>query len=139
MAEWEAVLALADRWALDALRAHAVGACGALFADNAALGGRQLSLGQRFGVHAWVRTGALQLVTHKASLTRRELALHSAETVANVLEVRDANMRWTAAALEGDKHKLHADTMRWIKEVFDQLNMVRVAAGRGPSEREELV
>jgi hypothetical protein len=116
--EWVATLELCERWALAALRAHAIAALAARFADDSHWAALQLDLAGRCHVPEWFRLATAHIVTRKAALRADEIGLLGAPTTECLLGLRDLNMRWTGAALKGDSYPLHKEMAGMLNDLF---------------------
>jgi hypothetical protein len=88
--EWGAVLVLADKWALDSLRAYAIEHCSLLFSETTAA--RQLHLALRLTIPPWVHPAVERLVTRTTPLDAAEIDMLGSDSVAKILRVREQNM-----------------------------------------------
>jgi hypothetical protein len=116
--EWGAVLVLADKWALDNLRAYAIEHCSPLFSDTTAA--RQLYLALRLTIHPWVYPAVEHLVTRMAPLDKAEIDLLGSDSVAQILRLRDENMCAVGARRTGANrnYDLSSTAFRSIRAAF---------------------
>jgi hypothetical protein len=90
MMDWVPVIHLAEKWALDDLRKHAIAACTLLFTSaNAA---EQLWAARSLGIKDWMFPAVKHLVTRDAALSEADIDLLGSRLVALVLAVRERNL-----------------------------------------------